>query len=77
MTTEVVVMNKSAVAMAADSAVTISGNGQASPKIFNSVNKLFQLSKYAGVGIMIYGGAEMMGIPWETIIKVYRKTIRH
>ncbi|MTI13614.1 hypothetical protein [Sansalvadorimonas verongulae] len=75
MTTEVVVMNKSAVAMAADSAVTISGGSQSTPKIYNSVNKLFQLSKYSSVGIMVYGGAEMMGVPWETIIKMYRQKL--
>ncbi|WP_252177884.1 hypothetical protein [Endozoicomonas sp. 4G] len=75
MTTEVVVMNKSAIAMAADSAVTISGGDQIAPKIYNSVNKLFQLSKVAPVGVMIYGGAEIMGVPWETIIKTYRQKL--
>ncbi len=77
MTTEIAIMNKSAVALAADSAVTISTrsphrNGQ---KILNSANKLFSLSKYAPIGLMIYGNASMLGIPWETIVKMYRKKL--
>ncbi|RFB14711.1 hypothetical protein DZB84_14795 [Bacillus sp. HNG] len=68
MTAEIGVLNKSGVALAADSAVTI-GNGR---KIYNSANKLFALSKFHPVGIMIYGTADFMGVPWETIIKVYR-----
>lgn len=59
-------MNKMAVALAADSAVT------GRHKIYNSVNKLFQLSEVDPVGVMVYGGAEFMGVPWETIIKSYR-----
>lgn len=71
MTAEVAVINKSAVALAADSAVTI-GNGG---KVYNSANKLFALSKFHPVGVMIYGNAEFMGIPWETIIKEYRASL--
>ncbi len=70
MTSEIVIMNKTAIALAADSAVTI-GN-QKGQKIYNTVNKLFMLSKYQPVGVMIYGSAEFMGVPWESIIKIYR-----
>lgn len=69
MTAEIVIMNKEAVALAADSAVT-------GKKVFTSANKLFALSKYHPVGIMIYGNANFMGVPWEIIIKVYRKKLR-
>ncbi|CAD7771815.1 hypothetical protein FHEFKHOI_01119 [Candidatus Methanoperedenaceae archaeon GB50] len=70
MTAEIAIMNKEAIALASDSAVTsIQENGQ---KIFTSANKLFSLSKYHPVGIMIFGSAEFMGVPWETIIKIYR-----
>lgn len=73
MTAEIVIMNKTAVALAADSAVTIEQNkGQ---KIFNTVNKLFTLSKYYPVGIMIYGSANFMDVPWESIIKIYRANL--
>ncbi len=71
MTAELIVMNKNGIALAADSAVTISVGGRTS-KIYNSANKLFMLSKYHPVGIMIYGSAEIMGLPWEAVIKRYR-----
>jgi len=75
LTTEIAIMNKSAVSLAADSAVTIqipgpSGN---SSKVLYSANKLFALSKYSPVGLMVYGNASMLGIPWETIVKIYRR----
>ena len=70
MTSEIAIMNKTAVALATDSAVTIEQIGDR--KVYNSANKLFTLSKYHPVGIMLYGSADFMGIPWETIIKIYR-----
>ncbi len=73
MTAEIVIMNRGGVALAADSAVTI-GNGSGS-KIYNSVNKIFTLSRTHPIGVMIYGNAEYMGIPWETVIKLYREQL--
>ena len=73
MTAEIAIMNKEAIALAADSAVTINtGSGR---KIYNTVNKLFALTKHAPIGIMVYGRAELMGVPWESIIKTYRPVI--
>lgn len=72
-TAEVIVMNKHAVALAADSAVTV-GDGD-SGKIHNTVNKVFTLSKYHPVGVMVYANADHMGIPLETIIKMYRQKL--
>lgn len=74
MTAEIAIMNKEAIALASDSAVTV--RGEPEQKIFTSANKLFTLSKYHPVGIMLYGNAALMGIPWETIIKIYRKNLR-
>lgn len=71
MTAEVVVANSSAAALAADSAVTI-GNR----KIYNSALKVFALSKTEPVGIMIFGNAGLLGVPWEPIIKTYRAKFR-
>ena len=71
MTAEIAVMNKGAIALAADSKVTIGGGSAA--KTYDTVNKLFTLSKVAPVGVMIYGNAEFMSYPWETIIKIYRQ----
>ncbi|HHT48082.1 MAG TPA: hypothetical protein GXZ98_02145 [Firmicutes bacterium] len=69
MTAEIAVMNKRAIALAADSTVTVGERA----KFYNSANKLFMLSKYEPVGIMIYNNAEFMGVPWETLIKEYRE----
>lgn len=70
MTAEIGILNRNGVALAADSAVTISSSGK--NKIFNTANKLFSLSKWHPIGIMIYSTASHMGVPWETIIKIYR-----
>jgi hypothetical protein len=73
MTAEIAILNREAIALAADSAVTFrSVHGQ---KIFTSANKIFTLSKYYPVGIMIYGNALFHETPWETIIKVYRQKL--
>lgn len=71
MTTEIAILNQSAVALAADSAVTVtSGNGL---KVYDGVNKLFELIKGRPVGVMIYNSADLDHRPWETIIKTYRE----
>jgi hypothetical protein len=56
--------------LAADSAVTLGGG-----KTYNSADKLFALSKYHPVGIMMYRSTSIMGIEWETIIKSYRDSL--
>jgi hypothetical protein len=70
MTAEIAILNKNAVALAADSAVTLRNSD--TQKVYNTANKLFMLSKYHPVGIMVYGSADLMGTPWETVIKMYR-----
>src|SRR5271166_933207 len=71
MTCEVAVMNKRGVALAADSAVTL-GDGF---KVYHTAEKLFQLSASAPVGVMTYGAAEIMEVPWETVIKLYSQKL--
>ena len=73
MTAEIAVMNKSAIALAADSAVTIETEGK--QKIYQSVNKLFALSILRPVAIMFFGIDHFMGVPWESVIKEYRKVL--
>lgn len=70
MTAEIAIMNKEALALAADSAVTL--REEKGQKIFTSANKIFTLSKYHPIGIMVYGSAKFMEVPWKTIIKIYR-----
>lgn len=67
------ILNKQGVAIAADSAVTV--NGVNHRKVYNSANKIFTLSKHHPVGIAIYNSAQIMGIPWEILIKEYRKQL--
>ncbi|MGH7986247.1 MAG: hypothetical protein ACREQX_08185 [Candidatus Binataceae bacterium] len=72
-------MNKRGVALAADSAVTL-GDGE---KVYLTAEKLFPVSSCISggmaspvpVGIMIYGGADIMGVPWETIVKLYAQKL--
>lgn len=75
MTAEVVIMNKEGVALAADSAVTIIG--ERGKKILTSANKMFALSRYYPIGIMVYGEANFLEIPWEIIIKIYRSKLKN
>ena len=70
MTAIVGVLNKHAVAIAADSAVTIGGT-----KVFNSANKIFALSKRAPIAIATYNNPDLNSVPWEIIIKEYRKKL--
>ena len=70
MTAEIAVMNRTAVALAADSAATL--ETQRVHKIYMT-NKLFALSENHPVGIMFYQKPELLGVPWETIIEMYRR----
>lgn len=72
MSAGICIMNKQAIAMAADSAVTI-GNHAA---IHNSANKLFSLSRVAPVGVIIYSNATLMSVPVEIIVKEYKKQLK-
>ena len=71
MTAEIAIINKTAVALAADSKVTLTVGGK--QKTYDTVDKIFSLSKSEPVGAMIYGSADFMGFPWETILKLYRR----
>ncbi|MBL8572932.1 MAG: hypothetical protein JNM13_04575 [Hyphomicrobiaceae bacterium] len=70
MTAETVLMNRSALAFAADSAVTLTAGGHA--KIHNDAEKIFQLSNTQPIGIMFYNNAEFNGVPIDVIVREYR-----
>ena len=74
MTALVAVMNKQAVALAADSAGTVPVNlpGRDHHKIY-AMNKVFALSKTEPVGAMLCGQSQFLGLPWESIIKRFRR----
>lgn len=69
MTAIVGILNKHGVAIAADSATTVT-NSQGR-KVLNSATKIFQLSKKYPVAVMIYSNASFLDTPWELIIKLY------
>lgn len=75
MTAVIGILNRHAIAIAADSAVTIGGPNNR--KIFNRANKIFSLSKFHPVGAMLYNSASFLGTPWETIIKLYRRQLNN
>lgn len=70
LTSEVLIMTPSAVAMAADSVITLNGN-----KTYEGVNKLFMLSNNPPLGIMTYNNASFLNFPMETLIKDFRNKI--
>lgn len=71
MTAEIAILNKLAVALATDSAVTVSA-GEQEQKTYDSADKLFELSKHNPIGIMIYHGLQFMQAPLQTLISEYR-----
>ncbi|MFC4296384.1 hypothetical protein ACFO0A_15115 [Novosphingobium tardum] len=74
MTAEVAILNKAAVALAADSAVTIS-SGSSQQKIFDSADKLFELSTSVPVAVMVNGDMNFSQAPLPVLIKDFRGKI--
>jgi hypothetical protein len=70
MTTEIAVSNQFGIALASDSAVTITGSGHV--KVFNTADKLFELSAIYPVALMVNGNMACIGAPWEILIKDFR-----
>ena len=73
MTSEIAVMNQRAVAMAADSAVTLIDGRMVVTR--NEQRKLYQLVEGQPVGLMFFGMADVMGHPWDQLIDHYQKTV--
>lgn len=70
MTAEITVFNKEAIALASDSAVTLTL--ESGEKILTSGNKVFALSDYHPMGIMVFNNAYFMEVPWETLVKTHK-----
>ncbi|MFT3634384.1 hypothetical protein ACMWBO_19225 [Klebsiella pneumoniae] len=77
MTAEIIVKNPVACALAADSAMTMTGGNSGTVKIFNNAEKIYQLSKHYPVGLMVYNNADFCGTPWELSIRSFRKLHGH
>lgn len=74
MTSEIAVMNQRAVALAADSAVTLIDGGTV--VVRNDQRKLYNLLEGRPVGVMFFGVADIMGHPWEHLIDNYQKNVK-
>lgn len=72
MTAEIAIINRGAVTLATDSAVTLTVRG--SEKIYNCADKLFELSNKDPIGVMIYNSLSFAGIPLEVAIKEFRQS---
>ena len=79
MTVVVGILNKKGVAIAADSATTNdmknNSTGEKEKKVVNSGNKMLRLSDKMPIGIMIVDSAQLVGLPWDVIIRWYRKQL--
>jgi hypothetical protein len=72
MTTEIAVFNRLGLSLATDSAVTITSGGRV--KVFNTADKLFELSTRHPVAIMFNGNMDCLGVPWEILVKDFRSS---
>lgn len=70
MTAEIAVISRSAVTLAADSAMTMNVRGV--EKIYASADKLFELSLFDPIGAMVFNNLEFMGAPLDVIVKQFR-----
>lgn len=73
MTAEVAILNKLGIALAADSAVTIS-EGTNNRKVFNTADKLFELSQAQPIACMVFSNLQFMQAPLQVLIKEFRRT---
>lgn len=70
MTAEIAIANRTALALAADSAVTIRVGNKT--KIYDSAEKIFELSRRQPIGLMIYNNVEFVNVPLDVVIRKFR-----
>lgn len=81
MTSEVLVFNKKAVVLAADSAVTSSppmnssNSAEERPRYSKTANKIFELSNTGSVAVALFGNSSLDLVPWEVAIKMFRQSL--
>jgi hypothetical protein len=69
-TAEIAIVNRQAIVLAADSALTIGRQ-----RVWKNSNKLFSLGPNNDLAVMVYGGGEFIGYGWELIVKLFRSEI--
>ena len=74
MTSEVALLNRWAIALAADSATTASyfERGERKTRFFKGAKKIFHLTPRFPIALMTYDAENLLGIPWGTIVAGYR-----
>jgi hypothetical protein len=68
MTSEVLIMNRQSLALAADSAVTTGGGGM-DPLVTLEAEKLFQIGEH--VALMVYNRGDLIGRSWSQIAEAF------
>ncbi len=76
MTSEVVVLNKKGIIVAADSAVTTGVFNASHPRYSKAANKIFDISPRGNVAITIFGAADIDQVPWELALKSFRGSLK-
>ncbi len=71
MTAEIAILNRTAVALAADSAATLTGPGGS--KTFDSAEKIFELCCNQPIALMLFNNAQFMGVPFDVLARGYRR----
>jgi hypothetical protein len=75
MTAQVAVLNTKGVALASDSAVTISdGNGPA--RSYPSAEKIFPVEEMP-LAVLHSGSAELQGVPWQILVEMWSQQREH
>ncbi len=72
-TSEVLILNKHAIVLGADSAVTTSGAESKQSRYSKSANKIFEIAQNGSVAATIYGNSHIDLVPWELAIKLFRR----
>ena len=67
MTSEVAILNRHGIAIAADSAVTVGEE-----RVWKTTNKIFSLGPQNDIGVMVYGAGAFCGFPWEIVVKAFK-----
>lgn len=78
MTSEIIVVNLSAVAMAADSLISVRQQALAATgapsKAYNGTHKLVSLHRNGSVGAMYFKSPDFHGMPWSVVFAEYART---
>lgn len=75
MTSEVVILNRKGIVLAADSAVTTGVTNAKHPRYSKAANKIFDISPHGSVAATIFGNAHLDNVPWELALKLYRASL--